>query len=241
MASSIVDVKNPFRPERYPNVRDIVEAESNLRTSLADMVGQKILSEIICGELPEGTRLKSTELAEQLGVSRTPVAKALAKLTADGILTQPNNHQAVVRPGAADWLVKIHELRQLLEPEAAARACGRMEEDVLKDLWALSRDAAPTRQYEWADAAQFFDFALHLSIAQFCDNLPMQISIRKCWDYKRLSYQLADGCRSTMKKEYQEHLEILTALSEGKANAAKAAMASHLRDASLSRVADRVV
>jgi DNA-binding GntR family transcriptional regulator len=156
-------------------------------------------------------------------------------------LRRPNNHQAVVSRGAADWLVKIHELRQLLEPYASARACGLFDQEALEDLWALSRDAKPTRNYDWTEAAQYFDFALHLSIAEYCDDLPMAISIRKCWDYKRLSYELGDGCRPSMKKEYEEHVEILDALTQKKANTASRAMAKHLRNASLGRAADRVV
>lgn len=235
------DLKNPFRPTRYPALAQIVELDTQKPQSLADMVGEMILGQIICGEIEAGARLKTTELAEKLEVSRTPVAKALAKLTADGILSQPNNQQAVLSPGAADWLLQIHELRQLLEPEAAARACGNIPQEVLDDLWALARDAKPSRSYDWTQAAQYLDFAIHLSLAEFCGNLPLKNSIRKCWDYKRLSYQLADGCKSTMKKEYKEHLQILDAVSEGRRAVAAKAMAAHLRAASLDRVEDKVV
>src|SRR5690606_3156968 len=115
----------------------------------------KIFAQIIRGELPSGTRLTSIEVAEKMGVSRTPVAKALAKLTADGILTQPNNYRATVVPEAANWLVQMHQLRQILEPEAAARAAGKIDAPVLAELQRLCQEASPRAEYDWTVAAQY--------------------------------------------------------------------------------------
>lgn len=241
MSLAAADLQNPFRPQRYPVIRPIVEAENEVAHSLADMVCGRILGQIVGGELAAGARLKSTELAATLGVSRTPVAKALAKLSADGILSQPNNHQAVVSSEAAQWLLQTHELRILLEPEAAARSIGRIPADAMEDLWMLSRDAKPTRKYDWTPAARFFDFALHLSIAEYCGNLPMAVSIRKCWSYKRLSYELAGDRQRPLKSEYDQHVSILTAIAEGKSQRAHAEMLAHLQAASRTRFGDRVV
>ena len=240
--SAIVENRSSFfRPERYPLLRPIVEGDDGAERSLADTAGDTLLAKIVSGELPAGARLKTTEIGAELGMSRTPVAKALAKLASEGILLQQNNHQAIVAAGAAEWLVQVHELRQLLEPEAALRAAGRVPQEVLEDLWLLSRDSKPTKAHDWVEPAQFFDFALHLSIAEHCGNLPIAVSIRRCWRYKRLSYQLSDGCRSTLMSEYDEHVAILAALAEGDANRAKDEMAKHLQRASSGRFSQRVV
>jgi DNA-binding GntR family transcriptional regulator len=242
MAAIETQVDSRFRPENYSAVKAIVDAESDAGRSLSDMVGEKIFSQIVQGELPEGTRLKSTEVAQTLGVSRTPVAKAMARLTADGILTQPNNYRALVVPGAAHWLIHMHQLRQIIEPEAAARAAGNIPEDVIEDLKSLRDDAAPTDEYDWTVAAEYFDFALHLSIARFCGNLPLAVSVRKCWSYKQLSYQLLHGSRSAqLEPEYHQHVAILQALIDGDAPAARREMTAHLESAWRSRYAGRVV
>ncbi len=241
MAIADLAAKNPFHTRRYPVIQRIVATEIDAKQSLADMVGERILVRILREELRAGARLKSTELADQLNVSRTPVAKALAKLAADGILTQPNNHQAVVSPGASEWLVQTHALRQVLEPEAASLAAGNISSEVLDDLWALSRDAKPTRKYDWTEAAKFFDFTLHLSIAEFCGNLPMKISIRKCWTYKRLSYELSKGCQQELKPEYEQHLKILAALAEGDKTRARNEMTNHLVRASQFRFSEHII
>src|SRR5687768_1162372 len=92
-------------------------------------VYERILLQIVRGELKAGTELKSTQIARQLGFSRTPVVQALQRLASDGIVTLTPNKRAVVRPGAENWLVELHELRELLEPAAAARACERITEE----------------------------------------------------------------------------------------------------------------
>lgn len=241
MATAEAEPRETFRPVRYPAVKAIVEADNGTHRSLADQAGELILTRIICGELPSGTRLKTTELAEQLGMSRTPVTKALAKLSSEGILSQPNNFQAIVAPGAATWLIQAHELRQLLEPEAARRAAGRLPAEVLDDLWVLSRDSKPARTGLWTEAAQYFDFALHLAIAEFCGNVPMRVAIRKCWMYKTLSYQLSNGCRSMLELEHSQHIDILNAVADGDSQRAHDEMATHLEAASAARFSPRVV
>src|SRR5690606_30753223 len=109
------------------------------------------------------------------------------------------------------------------------------------DLLRLARESEPREGCDWEPAARLLDFALHLVIADFCGNLPMKTSIRKCWTYKRLSYELSDGCSGTLPKEQAEHVEILNALLEPNAEGARRAMLNHLSTASERRFSDRVV
>jgi DNA-binding GntR family transcriptional regulator len=209
--------------------------------SRTDEVYHQILARIVKGELPGGTELKSTRLAAELGVSRTPVVQALARLTADGIITQRMNMRAVVRPGAENWLVEIHELRLLLEPAAAARAALSMSDDALEQLEQQATQATPSPDDAWPKRARDFDFALHLAIAEGAHNLPLCDAICKCWQYKRLSYELVPDRRESLLRGYQEHLSILAALRSHDAPTASAAMELHLRHASSYRPERRIV
>ncbi|TWT36468.1 HTH-type transcriptional regulator LutR [Posidoniimonas corsicana] len=230
-----------FRSQRYPSVQAIVEVDRDANRSLADKAGDLILGKIISGEFAAGHRLKSTELSEQLGMSRTPVTKAMAKLSSEGILAQPNNLQAIVTPEACEWLVQTHELRQLLEPAAAERAAGNVPDDVLDDLRTLARDAEESGGQLWEEAAKYFDFALHLSLADYCGNVPIKVSIRRCWKFKMLSYDLSEGCRSSLLQEYEQHLAILSAIARGHGKRARKEMANHLQAASVERFSERVI
>lgn len=222
-------VRSSFSTHRYPRVQEIVEAGCDALKSLSDKVGESILTQIIKGEIPAGSELSSTLLAEQFGVSRTPLARALSQLITDGILVQRTKQPAIVNPAAANWLAQTRGLRRLLEPEAAYLACGNIPDDVFDDLWTLSHEAAPAQNRDWIPAATFFDSALHLSVAEFCQNLPYKVAIRKCWSYKKLAYALSDKSQAKFKQEYAEHLAILNALAAEDRELARTLMVEHLK------------
>lgn len=209
--------------------------------TLADSVYEQILLRIIRGEFIGGQELKSTLLAKDLGVSRTPVVQALQRLAADGIVNLELNKRALVRPGAENWLVEIHHLRELLEPHAASLAAQRMPDVLLEQLRELADAAADKSAPNWEAAVQKFDFALHLAIADHTENRALGEAIRKCWSYKRLSYDAAVDLPENLAKAYEEHLAILAALATRDSQTASAAMLFHLRSAATNRPERRIV
>jgi len=232
-----------FNLRRYPELclilgEDIVDPE---RRSLADEAHDRILLRIIRGELTAGTELKSTRLAEDLGMSRTPVIQALARLTADGIVSQTLNQRASVRPGAENWLVDLHRTRQLIEPEAARACVDRVPAAVLADLRMLADDAKPGKRPDWQSAARWLDLALHLVVAEYCGNLSMREIIRRCWSYKRLSYEAGTDTDSHRREGWKQHGALLDAIAAGKADDAAARMSEHLHTAAKRTAGGRIV
>jgi DNA-binding GntR family transcriptional regulator len=72
------------------------------RTSLAEHAYTALLDAIVSGELPPGARLRDAALAEQLGVSRTPVREALRRLEDEGLVETERNSSTRVAPVRAD-------------------------------------------------------------------------------------------------------------------------------------------
>ena len=72
--------------------------------STVERLALAIQSQVLSGEVPVGTRLRQEALAEEFGVSRTPVREALRQLQATGLLEVQPNRGAVVRGpfGAGD-------------------------------------------------------------------------------------------------------------------------------------------
>lgn len=235
-------VKQPldFHPGRYPALVGILDGGDGA-ISLADRVYDQILLHIVRGELPAGTELRTTALARQLAVSRTPVQAALTRLVADGIVSQTLNQRATVRPGAENWLVDIHAIRQLLEPAAARAAAGRIPAAVLADLARLAHDARPSATVDWKPAALHFDCALHLAIAEHCGNLCLRESIRRCWRYKRLSYVAGTPTAASFREGRRQHAAILEKLAGGNGAAAADLMVAHLREAADLKPGQRIV
>lgn len=233
----------PFNPRRYPELcgilgDDIVDPD---RRSLADEAHDRILLRIIRGELPAGTELKSTRIADDLGMSRTPVIQALARLTADGIVSQTLNLRAAVRPGAENWLVDLHRTRQLLEPEAARACVGHVPAAVLADLQTLVEDSKPGKRPDWQTAARWLDLALHLIVAEYCGNLSMREIVRRCWSYKRLSYEAGNDSDSHLLEGWRQHAALLEVIAAGDAAGAADLMSEHLQSAARTTAGGRIV
>jgi DNA-binding GntR family transcriptional regulator len=206
-----------------------------------EAVYEQILLQIVSGALTGGGEIKSTLLAKQLGLSRTPVVQALQRLAADGLVTLEMNKRAVVRPGAENWLVELHELREWLEPPAAARAALHLSVEDLARLRVHAEEARPHSHADWPAAAQRFDFALHLTIADRSGNFALRETIRKIWAFKRLSYLAAPERPETLERGYGEHLSLLDALERRDGETARAAMLFHLRSAGTLRQSSTIV
>ncbi|MEO3784762.1 GntR family transcriptional regulator [Actinocorallia sp. B10E7] len=107
----------------------------------ADTAYEAVRQMILSGEVSPGDRLGESELAETLGLSRTPVREALQRLGADGLVeVLPHRGARVVAWTPAD-LTEIFELRSLLEPYAAARAARvGLDASALAELRGLCAD-----------------------------------------------------------------------------------------------------
>ncbi len=221
-------------------VKDSPEG-SRPEATRVEAVYEQILLQIVSGALTGGGEIKSTLLAKQLGLSRTPVVQALQRLAADGLVTLEMNKRAVVRPGAENWLVELHELREWLEPPAAARAALHLSVEDLARLRVHAEEARPHSHAEWPAAAQRFDFALHLTIADRSGNFALRETIRKIWAFKRLSYLAAPERPETLERGYGEHLSLLDALERRDGETARAAMLFHLRSAGTLRQNSTIV
>src|SRR5688572_10990022 len=88
------------------------------RDNLSGALVTKLRHMIVDGTLPAGGRLNEVHLAQQLGVSRTPLREALTRLAQEGALTSLPRIGWFVRPLTVEELEQIYPIRALLDPEA---------------------------------------------------------------------------------------------------------------------------
>lgn len=108
----------------------------------SDTAYAALREEILQWRLLPGTPLSEIELAERLGVSRTPLRSALARLALEGLVDTTRGRTGVVSDVSAASVTELFELREALETQAARLAARRRDPGVFDEL-AARFDAAP--------------------------------------------------------------------------------------------------
>lgn len=101
---------------------------------LRDVVFNTLRQAILKGELEPGERLMEIQLAERLGVSRTPIREAIRKLELEGLVLMIPRKGAEVAKISEKSLRDVLEVRRSLEELAIELACSRMTEEDVLDL-----------------------------------------------------------------------------------------------------------
>jgi DNA-binding GntR family transcriptional regulator len=197
---------------------------------LSRRVYQSVLSAILGGHIAPGEVVNEIRLAQELGVSRTPVHTAIRELVKDGLITQESNRRPVVARFSRDDIREVFEMRRLLESEAARAAADLLDRATLKLLCdaadAMEAHAGDENALDlWAD----FDDQFHLAIAQFCGSRRLSDDISR---YRLLHHGLNRLRMSAelIPQALEEHRKILEALSARNGDAARDAMQAHLRE-----------
>jgi len=100
-------------------------SEADLSASVADYTYLMLREGIEIGRFPPGKRMRETELANWLGVSRTPVRQALGRLEVEGMLIVAPRQGLVVASLDRDAIVELYDTRMALEAAAAGLAAKR--------------------------------------------------------------------------------------------------------------------
>lgn len=108
--------------------------EKKSNQSRSEVAYQKLLQAIRHGELTPGTRVREIEVAEMLGISRTPVRDAIRRLESDGLLIHLPRQGAVIKQLDQKEVIELYEVREVLEGTAARYAARHASEIELAEL-----------------------------------------------------------------------------------------------------------
>ena len=181
---------------------------------LRDVVFYTLRQAILKGELEPGERLMEMQLAEQLGVSRTPIREAIRKLELEGLVVMIPRRGAIVAKITEKDLRDVLEVRSSLERLSTELACERMEDNTIIELTkaeeafeaALNQDditLEAQRDVEFHDV--IYKSTGDLRLIQMLNNLREQM-----YRY-RLEYLKYDLAHQTL---IEEHELIIGALSK---------------------------
>ncbi|MFD4640434.1 GntR family transcriptional regulator [Lentzea sp. NPDC058436] len=145
--------------------------------SLKERAAAEIRSAIVRGDLEPGTPIKDVELAERLGLSRTPVREALATLTEEGLVeTKPHAYTRVTALEAEpvrDALVVVQSMHAL----AAGIAAPQMSAEDIASMRAANKAFKKALDANDAVAALAADDEFHAVAVHRCGNFAIAATI----------------------------------------------------------------
>ena len=225
----------------YTNVMSLTDASEGgglpalgRATSQADLVATSLREAILAGRIRPDDVLVERRIAEQLGVSKTPVREALIQLDNSGLVTTTRNRGVRVRDLTRTDAQHVYEQRELLEPWAVATVA--RQGVPVPDAESAHRRAGELLQAEqWSEMAMT-NRRFHWALYRRCHN-PMVVStLDGLQDLTALAtLQVFWEISPTAEAEHYEHGAILRAVTTGAADDAERLMRAHI-SASVDRV-----
>ncbi len=175
-----------------------------------------------------GTLLTEGDLAEAVGVSRTPVREGLLRLEAEGLIKLYPKKGALVLPVSAQEIADVVETRLLVE-EHAVRKLLPADDRLLGRLEELLREHREHRERGDLAAAAAADRTFHAEIVRAAGNAILAQLYDQLRDRQlRMGVQVMRADPHRIARNIEEHTEILEALRAGDGDAAAAVVRRHV-------------
>lgn len=189
---------------------------------------------ILTNTFPPGARLAETELAEQLGVSRTPVREALRQLAAEALVELPPNKGARVASWSPDEIESVFELRSTLEPRLTGLAADLADEADIVELDGLATRmlvvGSPGPEQD-LDALIPLNTAFHGRLVELGDAPAFASALAGAIRAPLVMRNFHAYDDASMRRSLAHHIEIVAAMRAGDPQWAAAVMTAHLRNA----------
>ena len=182
---------------------------------------------IYSGEYKSGQELSLTAIAEQLGISRTPVREAFQTLAAEGLITLRMSKGAIVNKIDQKFIQDTFEMRILLESTAAYKAAEKGLKDAdtyiarLKDMESRL-DFIDDKSYEELNQS------VHMAIWEAADNQKLTTYLMELWNGPSTGHAIPEE-QKHYRLSTEEHIQILENIRDHQPQAAKEAMERHIR------------
>lgn len=196
-----------------------------------DQAYEAIREGILGGRYPAGDRLREEELAEEVGVSRTPVREALRRLDGEGLVEFVPNRGAHVAAWSDGDLDEIFDLRAVLEGFAARLAARRAKPEHLARLRDLAdrMDAlAGGRSRDRFDRISELNNEFHATIVEAGGNRKLGGLIAGLVQIPLVHRTFRRYDAEDLARSMGHHRELITALEHGDVNWAGTVMRSHI-------------
>jgi DNA-binding GntR family transcriptional regulator len=200
--------------------------------SLVDDVYERLIGLLLEEQLEPGARIKIDDLARIWQVSQTPIREALARAETSGLVVrQPAKGYQLAPVLSAEEFGQLIEMRLLIEPYCAAKACERADDGVLdfleKQHLAMRDSPKGPTSHDYRDYLRA-DIAFHQTIVAVGGSRFLETALAFTSTHAHRFRRFSSGTVSDFTDSQSEHQAVLDALRERDSDRADAAMRHHL-------------
>lgn len=198
---------------------------------LREIVFETIRNAIISGDIKPGERLMEVQMAEALGVSRTPVREAIRKLELEGLVIMLPRKGAYIADLSVKDLTEVMEIRASLEGLAAGLASVRIDQAEIEELEIKALKFHKSIENDDVEELINMDLEFHDAIfrasrnerlIQLNNNLREQVQ-----RFREIYHKKVNKSKETSK----EHYEMVEAISRGDLDKAEKLARKHIENA----------
>jgi DNA-binding GntR family transcriptional regulator len=200
------------------------------RSAMSEQVAERLRAKIFNRDLPPGSWIDLNALADEFGISRTPLREAIKVLASEGLVKSEVHRGAYVTEVSERDLGEVFHLLALLEGDAAATVATHATPEQLADLAALHDQLEYAGLPENADLERFckVNEAFHMALLDTAGNRWLAQSVADLRKVMKLSRHHSLFKEGRIAESLTEHRGIMAALRERNAQQAQARMRAHI-------------
>lgn len=192
-----------------------------------DWVAEIVRERIIVGQYERGEKLKQADLAEELGVSITPVREALLMLEAEGYIRGLRHKGLIVPDLIPSQLREVFELRVMLERELTSIALSKLTRGKFEELKDLQRTLVKALGTEDIVAVRTANFRFHFRLYEIAERPQTLHFVRVLW--AKYPFTAQDARRDRPERMRTEHEHFLAKIEQDDPAGAVEAMVEHIK------------
>jgi DNA-binding GntR family transcriptional regulator len=200
-----------------------------VRSFLKERAYERIKERLVNDEYPPGSFLSERQLAESLGMSKTPIKAALERLESEGFITVSPQQGIVVRELSVHEIADQYEIRSVLESYALRSLAGKLKPDQVARVRANLEAQSRLRGSGDVEMGVALDTAFHIQFVEFLGNgeiLRVLVQLRE--KMQRVVTKVFQICPSRIDTSHDEHAAIAAAVIAGDGVRASDLLVRHL-------------
>jgi len=230
MAFNIMYLESKFRSVKIKLERGIGMVETIEHVRLAEKVYEKIKDKILEEDLSPGRRLISDQLAEEMGVSRTPVKEALLRLEKEGFVVSIPRRGIYVKKFSLAEVKEIYEIREALEVLAVRLAAPLINEKQIQAMTKTCHDFQKFVKKKDMHSCLKTDFEFHKLLIRASGNSKL-LEVIGSFNLQLLSIFVKGPQYWSHAVHYiEQHMSIIDALSNHGSDLAQELLREHIRE-----------